>query len=394
MNLVLLIKNELLALELYTASIITHTNVPQGSDTLQAIFTGSASQYFIIWLTNTIFNILSFGYYLPWAYQRSKKYCYENTNIAGESLSYTAGSHTLKKTWIFILSIFYLCLFLLGVNYLAVILAVFTVILMPYIVYLFSNHNVSSIHYEQNRIVSSCRVWVYYKYYVFAIISSLAIIIVSFLANVLFLEKYSYISIIVNTVTPSIIYCVFFTAYISSKLYFVNSLSCGNTAFNVELISKHTFKKALKISVSAAMLYTVLYALFVIIIYFQVLQPLVANGSSPAARTGIGAFLLIFMAIPSLLALSFLFICLSVLILYVMHIYLLSKINSDIFNALGLGEIRFSFACQFTKRLKILLKNIFLLLVTLGLYYPWARINVVRFNTQRLSIIKVNNNQT
>jgi uncharacterized membrane protein YjgN (DUF898 family) len=54
----------------------------------QIQFTGSGSEYFRIWISNLILTYLTVGIYSAWAKVRREKYFHQNTVIAGHSLDY------------------------------------------------------------------------------------------------------------------------------------------------------------------------------------------------------------------------------------------------------------------------------------------------------------------
>ncbi|MCO5113370.1 MAG: YjgN family protein [Bdellovibrionaceae bacterium] len=53
-------------------------------------FRGSGSEYFRIWIINTLLTIVTLGIYSPWAKVRKMKYFYRNTYLAGDSFDYHA----------------------------------------------------------------------------------------------------------------------------------------------------------------------------------------------------------------------------------------------------------------------------------------------------------------
>ena len=54
----------------------------------QAEFTGTAGEYFRIWIVNLALTILTLGIYSAWAKVRKRRYFYAHTRIAGESFEY------------------------------------------------------------------------------------------------------------------------------------------------------------------------------------------------------------------------------------------------------------------------------------------------------------------
>lgn len=63
----------------------------QSSDTAQAVgfrFSGRGSEYFRIWIVNLALTILTLGIYSAWAKVRRMQYFYRNTSLAGSSFDY------------------------------------------------------------------------------------------------------------------------------------------------------------------------------------------------------------------------------------------------------------------------------------------------------------------
>jgi uncharacterized membrane protein YjgN (DUF898 family) len=51
-------------------------------------FTGSAAEYFRIWIVNVFLTIVTFGIYAAWAKVRTRQYFYANTQLAGHAFEY------------------------------------------------------------------------------------------------------------------------------------------------------------------------------------------------------------------------------------------------------------------------------------------------------------------
>lgn len=60
-------------------------------------FTGSASEYFRIWIVNTLLTIVTLGIYSAWAKVRNKQYFYRHTTIDGTSFEYLANPVAILK---------------------------------------------------------------------------------------------------------------------------------------------------------------------------------------------------------------------------------------------------------------------------------------------------------
>lgn len=60
-------------------------------------FTGSASEYFQIWIVNVLLSIVTCGIYSAWAKVRTKQYFYRHTHLDRSSFEYTANPLSILK---------------------------------------------------------------------------------------------------------------------------------------------------------------------------------------------------------------------------------------------------------------------------------------------------------
>jgi len=70
---------------------------PADSRTLRPEFTGSAREYFRIWIVNLFFTLVTLGVYSAWAKVRKKRYFYGCTRLDGDSFDYFASPKTILK---------------------------------------------------------------------------------------------------------------------------------------------------------------------------------------------------------------------------------------------------------------------------------------------------------
>jgi uncharacterized membrane protein YjgN (DUF898 family) len=60
-------------------------------------FTGTASEYFRIWIVNTLLTIVTVGIYSAWAKVRNQQYFYRHTSLDGSSFEYLANPVSILK---------------------------------------------------------------------------------------------------------------------------------------------------------------------------------------------------------------------------------------------------------------------------------------------------------
>src|SRR6476620_11445195 len=63
----------------------------------QLSFSGTASEYFRIWIVNLALSIATLGIYSAWAKVRRKRYFYSQTSLDGEPFEYTGQPVAILK---------------------------------------------------------------------------------------------------------------------------------------------------------------------------------------------------------------------------------------------------------------------------------------------------------
>ena len=92
-------------------------------------FTGTAVEYFGIWIVNILLTILTLGIYSAWAKVRTNRYFYGHTNVAGSNFDYLASPITILKGYLIAVAIF---IAYVAISYLAPVfeLIFFTLLLL------------------------------------------------------------------------------------------------------------------------------------------------------------------------------------------------------------------------------------------------------------------------
>lgn len=103
--------------------------------TLKFSFTGTARDYFGIWIVNTLLKIVTFGFYSAWAKVRKRRYFYGNTLLNNASFDYLADPKILFRGWL--IAAFFFLLYSVGSNtspVLAQILGLVFFMVLPWLV--------------------------------------------------------------------------------------------------------------------------------------------------------------------------------------------------------------------------------------------------------------------
>lgn len=72
--------------------------------TFRMSFTGTAGEYFRIWIVNLLLTVVTLGIYLPWAIVRNRKYLYGNTWLGEDNFGFHANPVALLKGYLIVVT--------------------------------------------------------------------------------------------------------------------------------------------------------------------------------------------------------------------------------------------------------------------------------------------------
>jgi uncharacterized membrane protein YjgN (DUF898 family) len=85
-------------------------SIPKPTGTIESSpieFSGTGSEYFRIWIVNLLLIMVTFGIYYPWAKVRKIKYFYNNTHISGHALDFHASPWAILRGYILAIALFF-----------------------------------------------------------------------------------------------------------------------------------------------------------------------------------------------------------------------------------------------------------------------------------------------
>lgn len=311
-------------------------------------FTGNGKEYFKIWIVNLVLSILTLGIYSAWATVRTKKYFYGNTFLDGSSFDYHAKPKQILIGRIIAIAIFIVFTLLSNVNpFISVALFLGLFILIPVIIQrsIRFNHSVSS--FRNVRFAFDGKPGEAYGPYFWWPIGS------AFTGNILY---------------PFV--------HHASNNYIVKNSRYGNLNFRAQLDSGFYFVSYLK-------MVGIIIGLF---IGFALL------GAGLAALTGYLSETIepMFQALPD--EVIGVLVATPLALMY-MSVILFSKsfveavIRKHYFSKTYLAGIANLDSTMKVKSLFwIFLKNAVLLVLTLGLYYPWAKVNLSKYRVENTQV--------
>jgi uncharacterized membrane protein YjgN (DUF898 family) len=110
-------------------------SAPQPARLERVEFTGSGGEYFRIWIVNMLLTILTFGIYSAWAKVRREQYFHGSTRVAGHAFGYHATPGQILRGRLIAILIFLVYVFASEVSPLASgLVAIAFVIFMPFLV--------------------------------------------------------------------------------------------------------------------------------------------------------------------------------------------------------------------------------------------------------------------
>jgi uncharacterized membrane protein YjgN (DUF898 family) len=79
---------------------------PESGKVIRPEFTGSAAEYFRIWIVNLFFTVITLGVYSAWAKVRKKRYFYGSTKFDGDSFDYFGSPKAILRGRIVAVAVF------------------------------------------------------------------------------------------------------------------------------------------------------------------------------------------------------------------------------------------------------------------------------------------------
>lgn len=333
-------------------------------------FTGSGAEYFKIWIVNILLTILTLGIYSAWAKVRNKRYFYGNTQLHGATFEYHATPIQILKGRLIAVGVL---LVFTVINNFFPILSPITVVLMmlalPFVLWTSYRFNMQMSSYRNVRFGFALTLS---KAYWYAAIPVLVLIGYS----LFFILSAKLGDDDVKGLTATIFMLSFFAIYFSIPFFMaliqriiISNYKYGTSQFTNDIKASEYYKIFLTWIVWSFALMIAFFILGLIIVGVLAIAGVTAldNGTSPEAMiqstqgvTGyvvmIGFFLFV--------------IAISVL----QQAYFLSRFRNYRFNTTKVNDVELKSNVELFPLAFLLFKNSVLVLMTLGLYYPWAKV--------------------
>ncbi|MGY3804099.1 YjgN family protein [Pigmentibacter ruber] len=289
-------------------------------------FTGIGLDYFKIWITNTVLIIFTLGIYYAWAKVRKTQYFMQNSFIQGSHFNYHANPIGILKGNIFVLIFFILYFSISNISTnVAALLFIIAFLFFPFLITKSMQYHLANTSYKGIHFSYSSNLKNFYIFFFSHIFLNIITIFIFFPYT---LKKYN-----------EIIY---------------NNIKIGDTFFKIKARTRDfyfVYLKLIGISVLIFSIFGIFYLLF----------------GSENSRSSIFNF-----------ATAITFI--------VNFVYINLAFYKLVINNLSISNNRFFTNISFKKYFFINIINTILIVITFGLYLPFAEINLKKFLLNNLNL--------
>lgn len=339
------------------------------ADTEQAFtFTGSGAEYFRIWVVNLLLTIVTLGIYSAWAKVRRLQYFYRNTRIKGDVFDYHGNPQAILKGRILALALLGAYKIAYDFSILAAMaIGVLLVAIMPWLLsrafrFKLANSSYRGLRFRfQGTVAQAYRMLILFP----VILAFTALFAWSLLTS--FSQRSSFMLVILAVIVPLLVFGgTVPLAHYLLKRYQHDNAYFGQSPFFFQARAVDFFK-----------IYAKAIGMLVL--------GMVAVGIFRSLTSGMYRFLA---ATPFGWLFEFLFGMVGAYVMYLfVRPYLESRIQNLVWNHTELADHRFQSTAGARELLWIHASNLALIIVTLGLYKPFAAVRLVQYRVAHLALL-------
>jgi len=340
-------------------------------------FEGKAFEYFKIWIVNIFLTIITLGIYYPWAKVRNNIYFYRNTKLLDKNFNYLATGKQLFLGYLIAICILgiYLIIDIIipQFNY---IFAILLFIAIPWVIWRSIKFNMKVTSFNNVRFKFDGKLSTVYLIY---FIYPLALFILIGLTIAITFSMKSLWSIIIGVLLiPTLLVLGFSFLEVKKHSYIFNFLEYGQSRFKIDLKTKMFIKILFKTLAVAILSFIGLCLIMFIINYSSITQIIEQINYMSMSGTMDSDYLseILKSFIPQLI----LFYILAIIANFIVYAYYQTRVREYIYSNLVLDEkITFTSTLKFLKLTYIIVSNILVIIITLGLTIPWAKVRLTRY---------------
>lgn len=310
-------------------------------------FSGKGGEYFRIWIVNVLLSILTLGIYSAWAKVRNKQYFYGSTTLEGASFEYTANPVNILKGRILV--VFVLVAYQVVAAYaplLAGVMGLGLVFLFPWVVIQALAFNARYSSYRNLRFHFDGKYGEAFRYYILWTVFA------------------------VFTLGLAYPYAIYLR-----KKFTVDRSRYGETPFEFNGRARYFY---LVYVVAALAVLGLLAGLMVMFGGIAAISEIFGNPEAGAGDAERGRFV-IFLSMAINLTVLAIFLGTAIVVQ--------TAITNYLFQNLKLADFRFDMRMDPMRVLWIQLSNVVVIVLSVGMMIPWARVRIVRYRLSCLSVL-------
>lgn len=354
-------------------------------------FSGRGGEYFRIWIVNIFLSIITLGIYSAWAKVRTRRYFYGNTSIQGSSFEYLAKPLAILKGRL--IAVLFLAL-VLGAGYLHPLADLVSIVIIalfaPWAIWRSLVFNARMTSYRNVRFGFAGKVGPLYRHvFLLPILPLLIVAVVLGVQYALGVIQFDVADPAAKSRTATILGLsiglgitgtYLLIPYIQKSLtgYYLDGHRYGQGRFSASLATAFYYLVYLKLIVIGFLLLAAVVALIVVA---QAAMPdfgVIPDRSGTVGESGISSAQL-WLTTPLLL----LFVAASVW----MKAYTQSRFRNYAYSKLGLDDVAvFRSGMTVNGLFGVQLTNLILMVLSLGLAWPWARVRLTRYRLETLAL--------
>jgi uncharacterized membrane protein YjgN (DUF898 family) len=339
-------------------------------------FEGNGAEYFKIWIVNLLLGIVTLGIYFAWAKVRTNRYFYGNTYLDGSSFEYHAKPLQILKGRL--IAITALIVYLVAENLFPLVgagLLVIGLLAFPWVIWSSLRFNARMSSYRNVRFSFNGKLSDAYLYLLFVPFLP-ALMVIPLIAVG---DPQSPLFGIGIALAMTIFYLL--VPYVQALFqgYYVNSSRYGQGVFRANIRTSFYYLTYLKVVVFGILGLILVGAVMMAFMYTQIDVTQLQAGAEE-----FNPQLLLLIMGPSLIIVMLLYMVVAVWI----KSYMQAAFRNYLYARSRLDKVA-SFESQVTANglFKVQIVNLLLLILTLGLAYPWTQVRLAKYSADTLDVM-------
>lgn len=342
----------------------------------QFSFTGSGGEYFKIWIVNILLSICTLGIYSAWAKVRNHRYFYGNTQLNNASFEYHAEPMQILKGRLIAFSVFSAYILvgeffpIFGLVFAGLLALIFPFFIRSSLRFSASMSSYRNVHFGFNGSLLDC-----YKYFLFyplaiSIVPIAAFIYIGYNAESDPGAMGAAVGIALMLGMLFMYLAAPFVIAIMNR-FMMNNYRYGSSAFNTSVTVKGYYGIYIK---------WFFLGLVAVILMSLAIGVLVATAIPAQELIGMeqeGQMQMLGQLFSQAPLMIGIFVIATAIMTFV-QAYLIASLRNYLFNNTRLDDVEFGSDLGMLKLGGILTVNALLIILTLGLYIPWAKVRTAR----------------